>query len=186
MRQHGVGEVLQRCRGKMDHSKAKRAVPEGERDGGTRGLWRVYRETGRERSLGRENKTGWGAFQGIRGSNIRYRFTIWYDLGPLTEENAELGGGGAEWGEELGLHLEHRHTWSVAGEVDGGDDAAVAGMDGDGDGAEADFELLVAEGVAVAADVAEGEAEFVGRGDGAWGVLRHDDAGEVGFELVLR
>ena len=42
------------------------------------------------------------------------------------------------------------------------------------------------EGVAVAADVAQREAELVDGVDGAGGVLGEDDAGEIGLELVLR
>ena len=60
------------------------------------------------------------------------------------------------------MHVEHGHAGGVAAEIYRGNHSAVAGVDGDGDGTEADFELLVAEGVAVAADVAEGEADLVG------------------------
>ncbi len=104
----------------------------------------------------------------------------------LTEEDAEFGGGGAKRGEEAGLHFEHGHAGGVAGEVDRRNDAAIGGGDGDGYGAESDFKLLVAECVAVAANVAESKAELFGRVEGAGSVLREGNAAEVGLELILR
>src|SRR5258708_7058306 len=71
----------------------------------------------------------------------------------------------------------------VAAEVEGGDDAAGGGVDGNGEGAEANLILLIADGVAVAADVAEREAEFFHRGDGAGGVGDEVDLGEILLEL---
>ena len=88
----------------------------------------------------------------------------------LVEEDAELVGGVAEWSEIAALHLEDGETRGVAAEVERGDDAAGGGVDGNGERTEADFVLLITDSVTVAADVAEGEAEFFYRGDGAGGV----------------
>ena len=62
--------------------------------------------------------------------------------------------------------------------------SSVAGIDRDGDGAEADFVLLIDEGVAVAADVAQGEAKLFDGGDGAGGVGREGCFREVLLELL--
>ena len=59
------------------------------------------------------------------------------------------------------MHLEDGEARRVAAEVDGGHDAAGGRVDGYGEGAEADLELLVDERIAVAADVAEDEAELL-------------------------
>ncbi len=73
----------------------------------------------------------------------------------LAEEDGEFVGGVAQVREEARLHLEDGDAGGVAAEVDGGDGASAGGEDGDGEGAEADLVLLIAEGVAVAADVAQ-------------------------------
>jgi hypothetical protein len=82
------------------------------------------------------------------------------------------------------LHLEYGKAGGVAAEVDGGDDAAGGGVDRDGEGAEANFVLLIDESVAVAADVAQGEAKLFDGADGARGVGDKVDVGEVVFELL--
>ena len=40
------------------------------------------------------------------------------------EEGAEFGGGVAQRGKEMGLHVEDRQAWCAAAKVDGGNDAA--------------------------------------------------------------
>jgi hypothetical protein len=102
----------------------------------------------------------------------------------LAKEDAELCGGTAQRRKEACLHIQHRHARSVATEIYGGDDAAVACVDRYSDGAKSNFEFLIAESVAIAADVAQSEAQLVDRVDGARRVLREDDAGEILFELV--
>ena len=87
-------------------------------------------------------------------------------------------------GEEAGLHLDNRHARCAAAEVDGGNGATGGREDGDGERAEAYFIFLIAEGVAVATDVAKEEAELLDRGNGACGVGREDNAGEILFELL--
>lgn len=72
----------------------------------------------------------------------------------LAQEDAQLVCSVAEVGEETSLHVQNRHAGSVAAKVDRGDDTARWGVDGNGQGAEADLVLLIAEGVAVATDVA--------------------------------
>jgi len=60
--------------------------------------------------------------------------------------------------EETALHLEDGEARGVAAEVECGDDTAGVGVDRHGERAEADLVLLIAEGVAVAADGAEDDA----------------------------
>jgi len=54
------------------------------------------------------------------------------------------------------LHLEDGEARGVPAEVECGDDATGGGVDRNGKGAEADLVLLIDEGVAVAADIAQG------------------------------
>jgi len=85
---------------------------------------------------------------------------------------------------ETGLHLDDGHARGAAAEIDGRDGSAGRGKDGYRERAQAYFIFLVAEGVAVATDVAKEEAELLDRGNGACGVGREDNAGEILFELL--
>ena len=59
-------------------------------------------------------------------------------------------------------------------------------MDGNGEGAKADFVLLIDERIAVAADRAQSEAELFNRGDGTGGVGDEGDLCEVLLQLLSR
>jgi len=87
-------------------------------------------------------------------------------------------------GEVAALHLKDGEARGIAAEVYCCYDTARRGVDRDGQGAEADFVLLVDEGVAVAADVAQGETELFDRGDSAGGVRREDCFREVLLKLL--
>ena len=78
------------------------------------------------------------------------------------------------------------HARGAAAEIERGDDAAGGRVDGHGERAEADLVLLVDQGVAVAADVAQGEAKLFDAADGAGGVRGQHDAGEILLELLGR
>jgi len=62
--------------------------------------------------------------------------------------------------EETALHLEDGEARGVAAEIKRGDDAARRSVHGDCERTETHLVLLIDEGVAVAADVAQGEAEL--------------------------
>lgn len=89
-------------------------------------------------------------------------------------------------GEETGLHLNDGHAGGTPAQIDCGDGAAGWSEDGDGEGAESDLVLLIAEGVAVAADVAEEKAKLLDGVNGAGGMGGEDDAGQVLLELLRR
>jgi hypothetical protein len=102
----------------------------------------------------------------------------------LAKECAEFVGGVAEMREELRLHIVDGHARGAAAEVQGGDNAAGGREDRDSERAEAYFEFLIDQSVAVAARVSEEHGELVHCGHGAGGMGRKDNAGEVLFELL--
>jgi len=72
----------------------------------------------------------------------------------LVEEDAQLVRSVAKVIKEAALHLQDRQSRSVAAEVECGDDSTGGGEDRHGERAEADFVLLIHQGVAVATHVA--------------------------------
>lgn len=104
----------------------------------------------------------------------------------LAKEGAQLCGGVAKGRKEVRLHVEDRHAGSVAGEVYGSDDSSVRSINGDGEGAEADFELLIHDGIAEAANSAKREAKFFYGDDGSSGVGCEFGARQIGLQLLRR
>jgi len=99
------------------------------------------------------------------------------------EELAEGVGTFAEVGQVAVDHLGGGDAGGVDADVDGGDDAILAGADRDGDGAEAKLELFVGEGEGVGADAADDFGEDADVGDGFRSQGLQLDAIEKCFEL---
>src|ERR1700722_6637901 len=104
----------------------------------------------------------------------------------LAEKNAQLGGGGAQRWQEIGLHLQHGHARRVAAEVHSGNNAAVAGVHRHSNRTQANFEFLIAKSVTVAAHIAQRETNLFRGRNRALRVLREVRAREISVELVLR
>jgi hypothetical protein len=90
-------------------------------------------------------------------------------------------GGGLEVREETRLQILDGNALGVRADVQRGHDSSRGALDGDRQGAEAELQLLVHDGVAVAADQLEDLAEFFAAADGAVRHRRENNPRDAGF-----